>query len=382
MKILSNKKKKIISITILSIILIGAILNYAYLIISPYYRPIYSGVVWEDTELSKEENVLLQFIKNKLTDEDNGIYTNYINDESVGDITKGHAVISESEGLILLYNLERDNREEFDKNLEYIKQNMIMENNLLSWRIENGEKINRNSTIDDLRVIKALLLADEKWDNIEYRKLALKIASGIKKEVVDNNSLSDFYDGYNKSDITTLCYLDLPTLRMLSNIDYRNWKSIYDKSIELLDGGYISDEIPLYAKSYNRLENTYDEEDIDTLLSMIIILNKIEDARDVTTSISWIKNKFKKDGKIFAFYSRENGEPISDIESTAIYSILVQIGSNIGDFELEVMAMNRIKEFQIKNPKSEVYGGFGDEKGSNVFSYDNLNALIAFSKFI
>ena len=32
-------------------------------------------------------------------------------------------------------------REEFDKNLEYIKQNMIMENNLLSWRIENGENV-------------------------------------------------------------------------------------------------------------------------------------------------------------------------------------------------------------------------------------------------
>lgn len=382
MKISSNKKKKIISITILSIILIGAILNYAYLIISPYYRPIYSGVVWEDTEISKEENILLQFIKNKLTGEDNGIYTNYINYESIGDITKGHAVISESEGLILLYNLERDNREEFDKNLEYIKQNMIMENNLLSWRIENGEKINRNSTIDDLRVIKALLLADEKWDNIEYRKLALKIASGVRKEVVDNNYLSDFHDGYNISNITSLCYLDLPALRMLSNIDYRNWKDIYDKSVELIDGGYISDELPLYAKNYDRVEKSYDNEDIDTLWSAIVILNKVEDARDITNSISWIKNKFKKDGKIFAFYSRENGEPISDIESTAIYSILVQIGSNIGDFELEVMAMNRIKAFQVKNPKSEVYGGFGDEEGSNVFSYNNLNALIAFSKFI
>ena len=73
---------------------------------------------------------------------------------------------------------------------------------------------------------------------------------------------------------------------------------------------------------------------------------------------------------------------MSEIESTSIYSMLVQIGSKIGDFELEVMAMDRIKAFQIKNTKSEVYGGFGDEKGSNVFSYDNLNALIAFSRFL
>lgn len=189
MKKFSNKNKKIICITILSVILIGAILNYAYLIISPYYRPIYSGFVWEDNEISKEESILLQFVKEKLTGEDNGIYTNYVNDESIGDITKGHSVLSESEGLILLYNLERNNREEFDKNLEYIKNNMLMENNLLSWRVERGEKSNTSATIDDLRVIKSLLLADEKWNSIEYRKLALKIASGIRKELVDNNSL-------------------------------------------------------------------------------------------------------------------------------------------------------------------------------------------------
>lgn len=382
MKKLSNKSKKIIGIVAFSCILMGAILNYAYLIISPYYKAVYSGFVWEDNEISKEESMLLNFVTEKLTGEDKGIYTNYIHEDSEGDITKGHSVLSESEGLILLYNLERDNKEELDENLNYIKQNMIMENNLLSWRVECGEKSNTSATIDDLRVIKALLLANEKWNDMKYRKLALKIASGIQKELIDNNSLSDFNDGYNKSDTTTLCYLDLPTLRMLSNIDYRNWKDIYDKSIELVEGGYISDEVPLYAKSYNRLDNAYDDEDIDTLLSMIIILNKIDDARDVTNSTTWIKNKFKKDGKIFTSYSRETGEPMSEIESTSIYSMLVQIGSKIGDFELEVMAMDRIKAFQIKNTKSEVYGGFGDEKGSNVFSYDNLNALIAFSRFL
>lgn len=365
---------------IFALIVIVAVSNYAYLVISPYYRPVYSGYVWADNKISEEEAMLSDFVKNKLTGDDKGIYTNYLDEENDGDTTKGHSVLSESEGLILLYNLERNNKEEFDANLNYITQNMLMENDLLSWRVDNGVQNNTSASIDDLRVIKALLLADEKWNDISYRKLALKIAGGVHKELIDNYRLSNFNDGYAMSDETKLCYLDLPTLRMLSNIDYRNWKEIYDKSMEILNGGYISDEVPLYSMMYYKDTNTYDSDNPDTLVSMITILNKLDDAQDVSKSIAWIKEKFKKDGKIFTSYSRENGEPVSDIESTSAYSMIVQIASRVGDYELEAMAADRMKAFQIKNPKSKIYGGFGNENGSHVYSYDNLNALIAFSR--
>lgn len=365
---------------IFALVVIAAASNYAYLVISPYYRPVYSGYVWAENKISEEEMMLADFIKDDLTGEDRGIYTNYLDENSDGDTTKGHTVLSESEGIILLYNLERNEKEEFDANLNYITQNMIMENNLLSWRIENGKQNPTSSSIDDLRVVKALLLADEKWNDMSYRKLALKIAGGVRKELIDNNRLSNFNDGYGMSEETKLCYLDLPTLRMLSNIDYRNWKEVYDKSVEILNGGYISDNVPLYALMYNKNSNTYDSDNPDTLVSMITILNKLDDSQDVSKSIAWIKEKFKKDGKIFTSYDRESGESASDIESTSTYSMIVQIASRIGDYELETMAMDRIKAFQIKNPQSKVYGGFGSEDGSQVHSYDNLNALIAFTR--
>ncbi len=373
----SKFKTKII-VVFLVVLSAGSLVYYA---VAPYFRPIYSGSAWGDITVSKEEEILLKFIRNNLSNEEGGIYTNYLDLDSDGDITKGHSVLSESQGLILLYDLKKDDIDSFNKNLNYIEENMILSNKLLSWRVKGNEKSNTSATIDDLRVVKALLIASEKWNDISYRKLAINISKGIRKELVDKYALADFNDGIQKSTVTTLCYLDLPTIRMLANIDYISWKKIYDESLEIINNGYISDDIPLYSKSFDRLQNSYDNGDVETLLSMIVILNKLEVGEDVTKSIEWIKNEFDKKGMIATSYSRIDGRPTSNIESTSIYSIIVQIASKIEDKELEAIAMDKVRAFQIEDPNSKIYGGYGSKDGREVYSYDNLNALLAFRSF-
>lgn len=375
----NNKKTIFIIVSIVLLLSISG--GIVYYNMAPYYRKIYSAKMWFNVEETNDEKMLLNFVSDKLIGQDGGVHTNYINESSDGDITKGHAVLSESQGIMLLYNLEKNNRDNFNTTFDYIKNNMMLPNNLLSWRVDGDEETNTSATIDDLRVIKALLLADEKWNDKNYRKFALKIADGIQKESLDKKDyvLTDFYDGYNKSDVTTLCYLDLPTLRMLANLDYFKWKKVYDKSVEILNGGYISDKLPLYRKAYYRNTNSYDENtDADTLLSMIVVLNKLQEGQDVSTTVEWIRKEFQQNGKIFATYNIADGTPSSEFESTSVYAMIVQIASILGDKEIQNFAMNRMKEFQIKNKNSEVYGGFGSEDGTNVFSYDNLNALLAY----
>lgn len=370
------KNKGIIIITVTLTISIVAVI--AYFAIAPYYRTIYSGNTYGEVIVSNEEEMLLNFIRNKLTDESGGIYTNYIDSKNKDDITKGHAILSESQGIMLLYNVEKDNKEEFDHTLNYVKQNMTLDSKLVSWRIDKIEKSNVSATIDDLRIIKSLFMASERWNDRSYRKLAIDISKGIRHELLNKNTLVDFNDGISKSETTTLCYLDLPTLKMLANIDYISWEKIYNESLSIINSGYISDSIPLYAKTYNNVGKYYDEEDIDTLLSMIVILNKAEVGEDIDTSVGWIKNKLRENKKIAITYARSTGEATSNIESTAIYSIILQIGSLINDEDLETMAMEKVRSFQVKNENSEIYGGYGSENGKEVFSYDNLNALLAY----
>lgn len=344
----------------------------------PYVLPVDSGVTFKDNKMSHRESILLNFIDTKMTDSDGGIKTNYKNLESEGDITKGHTVLSESEGMMLLYYLEKNDRDNFNKTLSFIENYMRLPDKLISWRVDGKQKTNTSATIDDLRIVKALLLADERWGGFNYRIKAISISRAINEKLIENDLLSDFYDGYNKSNITTLCYLDLPTIKYLSNIDYK-WKKVYNESDKILKGGYISDNVPLYKKFYDRKTKSYDtDEDVDTLLSLIVLLNKAEVSEDISKSMDFLNAKFNKDGAIYAKYDSKIGNKKSNIESTSIYALIVRVCEVTGNKELYNKALKKLESFQVMDKNSVLYGGFGDVKTLDVYSFDNLNALLAY----
>lgn len=66
--------------------------------------------------------MLFDFIEKDLSKSGYGIYTNYIDKSSEGDITKGHSVLSESEGLMMLYSVNANNKELFDEHFDIVKE--------------------------------------------------------------------------------------------------------------------------------------------------------------------------------------------------------------------------------------------------------------------
>ena len=154
------KRNKRVSLMISMIILVGIVTIFFTM---PYLKKINSDFVWKDNAVSKREEILLKFINTKLMDDNHGIKTNFKDKESEGDITKGNSILSESEGMMLLYYIDRDKQGEFDEILSYVEDNMILKSGVVSWRIEGGEISNTSATIDDLRIVKALLLASERW---------------------------------------------------------------------------------------------------------------------------------------------------------------------------------------------------------------------------
>ncbi|WP_194189967.1 glycosyl hydrolase [Clostridium chrysemydis] len=363
---------------------ITGIVLFAFLIlligvraIMPYIIPIESKVVFNNNPVSDRETILFDFIKKDMTNQNGGIKTNFKKELSEGDITKGDAVLSESEGMMLQYYLDRGDTLNFNKTLEFIKDDLKLKNGLVSWRLEGDKKAESSATIDDLRIVKALLLADERFKGIKYRMEAISISNSIYKNLVVDDSLIDFEDPSGKSKKTTLCYLDLPTLKYLNNIDSK-WKFVFKNAKTVINNGFISDKVPLYSKYYENDTKKYDTENPDTLLSSIIILNKAEIGDDVSKSVNFIKEKFKKDGAIYAVYDRNTGEKASKVESTSIYSLLLRIASKVNDTELYNLALNKLEDFQVLNKDSEIYGGYGDPNTLTVYSFDNLNALLAY----
>jgi endo-1,4-beta-D-glucanase Y len=371
------KKKYKIGIIILVFLILIFYLSYIYLF--KYIKKIEIDSVISNEEITDEEEILNDFINEKLMNDLSGIYTNYVNISTEGDLTKGHDILSESQGMILNYYLYRNEKDNFDRSFNYLKENMILDNGLVSWRIENGKSSEVSATIDDLRISESLIVAAEEFDKLKYRYYGLKISNGIYKNLTQENRLIDFHDGYGKSNVTTLCYLDLSAIKTLSLLDNK-WNDVYSKSMEVINNGFISSELPLYRKYYDGNISEYDnEENIDTLLSVLVILNKAEAKEDVNESIKWIKDRLKTFGYISTSYNINKIDE-SKIESTSIYANIAQIAKVINDDELYTMAINKMKSFQVKNENSNIYGSFGNEKTEEVYSYDNLNALLAFRR--
>lgn len=374
-----KKTNKLISIVAVILLFVTSCIYLSYIYLFKYIKNIEINSVISREEVSKEENILNEFISKKLMSELGGIYTNYNNISTEGDLTKGHDILSESQGLILNYYLYKNNKDEFYDSFKYIKENMFLKNGLISWRIENNKSSEVSATIDDLRIARALIIGAEEFDNLKYRYYGIKISNGIYKNLIQENRLIDFHDGYGKSNVTTLCYLDLYALKLFSLFDDK-WNDVYNKSIQIINEGYISDKLPLYRKYYDGNVESFDnEENIDTLLSILVILNKAEANEDISKSVVWIKERLKYIGYISTSYN-VNTMDESRIESTSIYANIAQIAKVINDEELYDMAINKMKNFQVINEKSNIYGAFGNEQTEDVYSYDNLNALLAFRR--
>ncbi len=83
-------------------------------------------------------------------------------------------------------------------------------------------------------------------------------------------------------------------MKLLSQVD-KKWEGIYEKSNSIIENGKISEEVPLYRKVFYEETQKYDEEEnVDFLLSTIVILNRIEAGENEESSIKWIKEKFEE----------------------------------------------------------------------------------------
>lgn len=365
---------------IISIVLVVCIVSGLVFYNMSYFRKVDLDITWETREKGEKENMVLNFINNKLSEAGYGIYTNYINVDNDGDITRGHDVLSESEGLMMIYSVNSGDKELFDEHFNIVKSDMITKKGLISWRVSKTEVSQVSATIDELRVIKALFFAYDRWGDYKYKYYATKISRGLLEHAMYNGNLIDFIDEYGASKDTTLCYLDLSTLRILSLIDDK-WTEVYDNANTLLLNGRISDTVPLFKKVYSNESNTYDTgNDVDLLLSLIVILNRVESGEYESEAIKWIEDKFRYYGYLVSTYDEMSGEETSKIESPSIYSLTATIGKLVGNDFLVERSISKLEHYQIKNVYSEFYGGYGNEATKDVYSFDNLNALIAYQK--
>lgn len=325
---------------------------------------------------SETERLLLDYIRREQLGE-NGVYTNRLETNQDGEAASGHEVLSESAGILLRYYAARQDRQLFDQTLEQTKRLFDGEAGF-SYRYSPklDKRYDVNAAVDDLRIIRALYEGAETFGQSALRKEAVRYGERLLAHNAKDGNLYDFYDEKLRmtNDFLTLCYADLGTLRLMAQ-DNREAAELSDRLLAIVHGGYLSDQFPFYETRYVYTSERYESERINMVEALLTVHSLAEVGQEREESIEFIKQMVKS-GELYGTYDRD-GNPQTDIRSTALYAIAVMIGRDIGDEELFGDAIERMTEFQITDNQSDLYGGFGDPVTGQAYSFDNLMALHA-----
>lgn len=319
---------------------------------------------------------LEEFIAGQLSGSGGGIYTNYL--DKAGSPPTGHDVLSESQGLMMEYAVLADDQAAFDRAYGFLKENMRTQG-IYSWYVTGeGEKAGANALLDDLRIFRALCLAEKQWGG--YDEEAEGLAEAILKYNVYESKLSSFYDFAQESPGSTisLSYGDFEALGLLKEQDDK-FGPLMDKMLKIVQEGYISDAFPLYYPSYDYERKVYSQDSLNTAEALMTLYHLAGAGLLKETSEEWVTSQLEGDGLAARYRVDGNVVPGFDYETTAVYAIAALIGYESGNARIYTRALQRIEQNRIWDTGSSFYGSFmNSEGGEDLIAFDQLMPLILY----
>lgn len=320
-----------------------------------------------------------KFIERWLQNE-NGTIATYIKDngEIDEDLVQGRESLAETVGLLMYYALARENQSLFNRAYNQLRDYFLEEDGFVNWKLnEDGTSdVVANALIDDIRIIYALVMADEKWDEDQYMRRAVLISDYLNTHNVVNNIYTNFYDkehNYAGEEIN------------LSYIDIQGMEDMVDRG--LLDAEVVTQtsqvlrEAPLdngfYPLSYNVEKEKYTFSDNINLVDQAILAYHYAQVGNRSEEfLNFIKEEMNDRGLVHGMYDRQTKEPTVNYESPAIYGFLILYALEVGEEELAQTIYQRLKKFQVVDEDSQYYGGYSITDG-NTHIFDNLIPLLA-----
>ena len=320
------------------------------------------------------ERVIYNFITTKLMDEEGGIYSNYHNDYPDSDVAGvNHDMLSESLGLFMEYLYLYDDKRGFATQVKLLREKFLSPVGLLYWRVrENGEKEKSNALIDDLRVVKYLLLAGEKWEEDSYIKLAKKISKAIEEYNTYRGYLVEgadwskgFIFGYSVTKAKRVCvpYLDLYAIELIRR-KVNAFAPLYRSSVGIVVDGVKERKV---KKFFYPRKGRYGKGYADSVNTLNAIQHLVDIGFSPYKFLEHLRVKFTN--------------PAFRVDDTATCALSAEIFTAVGDRYAARSALKKMLRFYIKT--GPLVGGIGyKERGRyHVYAFDNLLAIDALRRY-
>ncbi len=333
-----------------------------------------------------------QFIIDKLMTPEGGVWSN-LNDNHPNDpdIGVNHEILTESMGHLLLYAYYSRNKNLFDQTLQFIIDYHVSDTGLLYWNLESsytpihnegapGEYA--NTSIDDLRIIKGLMLGHQCWGDANYKNFAVNLGAVLKENILIANIVSqatiwgDSWGGWIVADdLAILSYPDVKAMQFLEN-EVGGWQTIIDATVNMQVSGAIGNG--LYEHKYDIPNTTYLQQDELEMIHELWTALRLAQAGETVhaqTTLDLIKDEFTNDGQISGEYNR-NGAPSVDWEMLSVYAVAARLAYELGDTVLYNDIIDYLLTRQITDPAVETYGAFLWGADDRVWAFGQLNTLI------
>ncbi|WP_191988163.1 glycosyl hydrolase family 8 [Levilactobacillus enshiensis] len=325
----------------------------------------------------QNQRQLANFVSAKLKTSQ-GIYTNYVDtSRRTADAATGHELLSESAGMWLEYLATQHDYQQF-RTFYQATVKTFGSHGQFSYRYDprSRKRFAVNATLDDLRIIRALNLYDALTKTKRYQQTAANHFATLQAGALKNGRLYDYYDPQTKQTAKTssLAYFDFKTLKYYEQ-GSRTGKKAYKEQLKVVHGGYLGNVFPLYAASFSWQQLTYSTKNLNTSEALETLLHLAEIGELKATSRTWLAQQVKGH-KLYNGYSTA-GSVTDNGQSTANYALAAMVFATAGDRANYRQAMRWVWQGQVVTQSSPIFGGIGNAKTKQSYSYSNLTALNA-----
>ncbi|MFC6180428.1 glycosyl hydrolase family 8 [Lactiplantibacillus daowaiensis] len=320
---------------------------------------------------------LAKFIQTGLVT-NQGLYTNYLDTKQRTKATAtGHEMLSESSGMWLQYLAITHQWTKF-RTFYQATKTTFDDHGQFSYRYDprTKKRYRVNATLDDLRIIRALLAYDQMHQTNTYRHEATTRYQTLVNTSIKDGHLVDYYDMQTKKAASTasLAYFDFKTLKYFEQGTKKGRKAYRDQ-LTVVKGGYLGDVFPLYAANYQWTTSQYGSVNLNTSEALETLLHLAEIGQLKSTSRRWLIQRLTQNNLQNGYTT--TGTVSVTGQSAANYALVAMIFKVVHDRPHYQQAMRAVWKMQVTQPSSTIFGAIGDAKSRQVYLYSNLTALNA-----
>jgi Leucine-rich repeat (LRR) protein len=350
----------------------------------------------ESTRAGLEKN-MTSFVKSGLADADGVLYSSY----KAGQTGGSYEQLSETTSLWLLALANQGDVTDFDTAFSgMVKRFYDSDKGIFNWRAEGADHTltQGSASIDDLRIIQALLIMNQKDPGNNDRVTWIKnLMNGFAK--YDLNAYYQMINGYNSNGQEKrirLDYLDLATLKAVYEAKglYASGntagETAYQQQLKLIKDSYISDQFPFFATYYDYSTGNYQvaadasedpsisEGHINITDALLTMLNLAKVHELPAASLNWLKAN-TADRHIYNNYKLD-GTPVDTNDAPSNYGYVAQIAAAVGDTDLYQQVLTVMNTMTSTDTTSPLYGSTAYAGES--YAFNDLNMLLGYTSVL